>query len=111
VRRPATERHELADHLVLAGLPAPIGGGGAGAGAEVAQGQVGGPGLVRDPFAGADEALGEETDIEAETASAGVVALLGRGQQIQQQRREASLLDRPSDVLVARTEPAAAAAV
>jgi hypothetical protein len=64
------------------------GGGGAGAGAEVADPQLRGLLAVAQPVGGAEQAAGEQVDVEAEPGCAQVDLLLLGGEQVDQERTE-----------------------
>src|SRR5690606_1709538 len=86
-------------------------GGRAGARAEGADRQRGGLGLLGQPVDRADEAAGEQWDIEAQLARHRVDALLLGREQVHEERGEAAGLEACGDVAVARAEAAAARAV
>ena len=67
--------------------------------------------LLRQPLARADEAVGEQADVEAEVRRAQVDALLIAREQIDQQRADAAPPQHVGDVAVPRAEAARPAAV
>ena len=80
---------------------------GAGAGAEVADGGPRRARLGAQPSGHLDQAAGEQADVE----HVGPVPFLLGGEQVEQQRAQAGILQNAGDMLVARAVPAAAAAV
>jgi len=84
---------------------------GSGARAEIAYPQMRRGWIFHEPVGCASNAAREHLDIEAQPAGAIVFALFSRGQQIDQQRRQATLAKGLRDVSVAGTVAAAAAAV
>src|SRR5918992_3889087 len=84
---------------------------GARAGAEVADPKVSCLGVIYQPLCGAGESLGEEPDVETEVAGAEVRPLFVRGEEVDQERREARFLERPRDEAVSGAVAARARAV
>jgi hypothetical protein len=64
-----------------------------------------------EPLGGFSHAACEKTDIETQITSLEVHFFLRSGQQIQEKRRQATLLENTSDVAIAAAVPATAAAV
>jgi hypothetical protein len=86
------------------------GGGGAGAGAEEADRERGG-GPAGEPVDRRDQAPGEQADVEAEMTGAPIGLLLGGGQQVEEQGRDARLVQRRRHPPVAGAVTARSAAV
>jgi hypothetical protein len=64
-----------------------------------------------EPLGGFSHTAREKTDIETQMASPEVHFFLCSGQQIQEKRRQATLLENMSDVTISAAVPATAAAV
>src|SRR5438132_3510588 len=86
-------------------------GGGAGARAEVAHRESARIVVHDQPVGGFREARREKLDIEAQMAGIAVLGFLFRGEQIEEKRADAGIVDRPGDLAVARAQAARAAAV
>jgi hypothetical protein len=86
-------------------------GGGAGAGAEVAESQPLGGLVAAEPEGGCPETVGQEVDVEAQRVLLHVDQLLGRGEQVDQQGGQSAPLQRGRHRSVARAPSAAAAAM
>ena len=82
-------------------------GGRAGAGAEVGDGEIPEVRVVLDQTGDLDEAISKKIDVE----DVGPVVLFFRGEQVEQHRGDASLVQYRGDVSVARTVTATSAAV
>jgi len=87
--------------------PEPDRGRGSRAGAEVTNSRPCGGGLGAQPTGDLGQAAGEQADVEY----VGPVEFLLRGEQVEQERAQASFVQNAGDVTVARAVPAAAAAV
>src|SRR5215218_5656087 len=83
----------------------------AGAGAEVADPQLLRVGVLLEPAGGAGEPLCEQPDVEAEVAGAQIGLFLVRREEVDQQRRETRLPERPRDLAVSGAVPTRTGAV
>ena len=86
-------------------------GSGAGTGTEVTDPKLLRIGEFREPVSRGHEPFGEQLDIEAQLCRTRVDYFLVQRQQVNQQGCQFRLVEQASDITIARTVPAAAAAV
>src|SRR5258706_1924282 len=108
--RPAAARNDGADALLQA-RGGDEGRGAPGTRAEISDRSDARFGLREDPVRRALEPGGEEIDVEPQMAGMAIGVLLFGGEQVEEERTEAGLLDDAGDLLVARAVAAAAAAM